>query len=117
MHSHAEDILDSGKRDKMEIMAAIIAMAQKPSKITPIMAQVNLNHSMMKKYMKTMVRLNMIERHEAKDTERTSDFFQATERGLKFLETYCELLRFIYGEQYLSNDHNLAVACLQYCKT
>ena len=113
---NAKNILDSGRRDKTEIIAAIAAMTQKPTRITHIMDQVNLSHPSLKKYIKLMLKLRLLEtRLEAKSNEGRQ-VFQATEKGFTFLKAYCELLRIIYGEDFLQKANNLAVACLQYCK-
>lgn len=117
MGNRVEDLLCSGRRDRVEIIAAIVAMTREPSKITRIMYQVHLSYPALKEYMKIMIRFRLIERHnEAEDAEKISGVWQATEKGLNFLKIYCELLRLMYGEDYLNIDHNLAVACLQFCK-
>lgn len=86
MASNVKDILHSGKRDKLEIIAAIVAMTQKPSKITRIISQVNLNYPLLRKYIKLMLRLRLIEtRKETKKAIGKEQVFQATERGLVFL--------------------------------
>ena len=117
MDSNVKDILNSGKRDKMEIIAAIAAITQKPSRITRIMAQVNLSYPLLRKYMKLMLRLRLIERRKvAKKANKTGQVFHATEKGFTFLKIYCDILRLIYGEDFLQKDNNLAIACLKYCK-
>jgi predicted transcriptional regulator len=52
----------------MEIMAAIIAMTQKPSKITRIIGQVNLSYPMLKKYLRKMLTLRLIENVRVTET-------------------------------------------------
>jgi predicted transcriptional regulator len=117
MASKVEDILHSGKRDRMEIMAAIIAMTQKPSNTARIMGQTNLNHSLQKKYIRLMLRIRLIENcKESKKACEKGQVFQATEKGLVFFRTYCELLRIVYDKDFLKIDNNLAVTCLKYCK-
>jgi predicted transcriptional regulator len=117
MYNSEKDVLTSGRRDRVEIIAAIAAMTQKPSKITRIMSQVNLSYPLLKNILKLMLRLRLIETRKV--TENGIDkgqIFQATEKGLTFLKTYCDLLRIIYGEEFLQKHNNLAVACLKYCK-
>jgi predicted transcriptional regulator len=117
MDNSAKDVLTSGRRDKLEIIAAIAAMTQNPSKITRIMSQINLSYPLLKETLKHMLRLRLIE--TSKVTEKgieKGQVFQATEKGLTFLKTYCDLLRIIYGEDFLKRHNNLAVACLKYCK-
>jgi predicted transcriptional regulator len=117
MDNNVKDILTSGRRDKMEIIAAIIAMTQKPSNLTRIMGQVGLNHPLVKEYLRFMLRLRSVERCKVVNKGRaTRQVFQATEKGFTFLKTYCNILRIIYGEDFLQNDDNLVVACLQNCK-
>jgi len=117
MDSRVKDMLSSGRRDKTEIMAAIVAMTQKPANITKIMGQVYLNYSMLEKYMELMLRLRLIERFKVgKEANETRQVFQATEKGFTFLRIYCDLLRIVYGEDFLQKQNNLAVACLKYCK-
>jgi predicted transcriptional regulator len=117
MDNSSKDLLNSGRRDKIEIMAAIIATTQKPSKITLILGQTNLSYPMMKKNLRNMLRLGLIEVLKvAKAGNKTGQVFQATEKGFTFLKTYCDLLRLLYSDAFLVNDSNLAVACLKYCK-
>ena len=101
----------------MEIMAAIVAVTQKPEKITPILDQVNLSYKVLRKYVKSMLSLRLIEMRkvEKKDAENWQ-VFQATKKGLAFLKVYCDILRIIYGEDFLQKDNNLAVTCIKSCK-
>jgi predicted transcriptional regulator len=117
MYNSAKDVLTSGRRDRVEIIAAIAAMTQNPSKITRIMSQVNLSYPLLRKTLKLMLRLRLVETRKV--TENGIDkgqVYQATEKGLTFLKTYCEFLRIIYGEEFLQKHNNLAVSCLKYCK-
>ncbi len=117
MEASERDIISSGKRDKLEIMAAILALIQKPTNATHIMGHLNFNNEVLTKYLKYMVERRLIEKNEAAKTDgRTKHLYQSTEKGRRLLEIYCEILRLIYGENYLRQKNNLAVACLQYCK-
>jgi predicted transcriptional regulator len=101
----------------MEIMAAIVAATQKPEKITRILVHVNLSYKVLRKYVKSMLSLRLIEMRkvEKKDDEK-GEVFQATKKGLAFLKVYCDLLRIVYGEDFLQKDNNLAVVCIKSCK-
>ena len=116
MNENANNILNSGRRDKTEIIAAIVATTQKPSKITQIMNQVGLSHPRLKQYMNLMLRLRLIKTGKVAKSKERGKVFLATENGLTFLKTYCDLLRIIYGEDFLQKADNLAVACLKYCQ-
>lgn len=117
MDYSAENIMNSGRRDKVEIMAAIVAMTQKPAKITHIMNRVNLGHGVLKDYLELMIGIRMIEKQSPTEGLRKVSYIcQATDKGLRFLKVYCELLRLMYGKDFSKHNDNLAIACLQYCK-
>jgi len=115
MEGNLKDILNSGRRDQMEIMAAIAALTQKPSKFTHLMSQMHLTYTMLKNYLDLMLRLGLIEKREEVKAKKGCQVFQATEKGFTFLKIYCDILRLLYGEDFLKNEGNLAVACLKYC--
>ena len=101
----------------MEIMAAIVATTQKPSKITRTMDQLNLSYPMLRKYIVLMLKLDLIESRKISEKNyKKTQVFQATEKGFAFLKTYCDILRLLYGENFLEKSNNLAIACLKYCK-
>jgi predicted transcriptional regulator len=110
------DILHSGRRDRTEIIAAIVALAQKPAKVSSIMDKVNLSYSIVKDYVRFMIELRLIQEQINGKARGRVHVYEATEKGLAFLRLYCELLRLMYGKDFLSYNHNLAVACLNYCK-
>lgn len=117
MNRHGLDLLDSGRRDKMEIIAAIVATTQNPSLITRVLGQANLSYPLLKKYVKFMLSRRLIERRKIGTNPSARRLvFQATKKGFTFLETYCDILRIIYGEDFLKKDNNLAVYCLKYCQ-
>ena len=116
MDDKIKDILSSGKNDKNEIIAAIIAVTQERIKLTDLRNQTNLCYFTLRKYLKFMIRSDLIERKKIfEDSGRTVILYQATQKGLSFLEVYCELLSLIYGNNFVENKNNLAVACLEYC--
>ncbi len=118
MIAKSKDLLASKKRDKVEIMAAIIAITQKPSGLTHIMHKVNLSSALVTKYLKMMNEQNLIKTNKLIEKgSRQRKTFQATKKGFDFLEVYCQLLRIIYGKDFLEKADNLAVACIKYCQT
>lgn len=111
------NLLNSGKRGEMEIMAAIVVMTQKPTNITRIMGQVNMSYSTLLKYMKFMLKLRLIKKHDNEGTSNnTLQFYDATEKGISYLKKYCDILKLLYGEDFLKLKNDLAVACLQFCE-
>jgi hypothetical protein len=63
-----------------------------------------------------MLKLHLIKTRKVAKSNERGQVFLATENGLTFLKTYCDLLRIIYGEDFLQKADNLAVACLKYCQ-
>ena len=116
MEAGVKDILSSGRRDRVEIIAAVIALTQKPTLKTNIMGHSKLSSGNAVKYLKFMIKIRLIERGMAKTAKKTAYFYHATEKGLLFLKTYCDILRLVYGEDFMKNKNNLAIACLQFCE-
>jgi predicted transcriptional regulator len=116
MKDNPNNILTSGRRDKTEIIAAIVATTQNPSTITQIMNQVGLSHPRLKEYMNLMLKLRLIKTQKVARPKERGQVFIATKNGLTYLKTYCDLLIIIYGKDFLQKADNLAVACLKYCQ-
>ena len=113
MENDAKDVLSSGRRDRVEIMAAVIALTRKPQCMTNIMGHSKLSSVNAVKYIKFMVEKRLIEKKGMTKTARkTAYVYRATEKGLLFLKIYCDILRLLYGEDFMKNKNNLAVACL-----
>jgi predicted transcriptional regulator len=85
MNENVKNILNSGRRDKTEIIAAIAAMTQKPAKITHIMEHVNLSYSNLE-YIKLMLRLRLLETCKAEKSNGRAQVFQAPEKRLSSFE-------------------------------
>ncbi len=101
----------SGKRDRMEIVSAIIAIAQRPTRSTRIMGRANLSYSVLKDYLAFLIGRHLVEKCDAGEVaKRRTPFYQATEKGNMFLELYCEQLILIHGERFLDSNRNLAEA-------
>ena len=107
-----KDFLNSSKRDSVEIIAAIVALTQKPSTITNIMNGVNLSYPQTKKYTELMIKKRLIKKIAT--GKRT--VYERTQKGWNFFNIYCDILRLLYGEDFLKNKNNLAVACLSQCQ-
>lgn len=115
---YREPLFKPGKRDRLEIVSAIIAIAQQPSSTTRLTSQANLSYSLLKEYRKFMIGRHLIgEREITKGTKKKTSVFQATEKGNKFLGIYCEGLILLHGKAFLQNKGNLAGAyLLEYCR-
>ncbi len=108
--------LGSIKRDRLEVVSAIIAVTQQPSGKTRIVASTNLNYSVLKHYLKFLVDKGIIEKFDGPpEDKRGVCAFKATEKGNRFLELYCEGLVLLHGEGFLERNCTSAEAyMLQY---
>jgi len=108
----------AAKRDKMEIVSAIIAITQQPSTSTQLMGNANMSHSRLKEYLGLMIGSGLIKQLDmAKGARKRTVVYQATERGNKFLELFCENLILLHGELFLESNSDLADAyLLQHCR-
>ena len=114
MENGAKDVLSSGRRDRVEIMAAVIALTQKPQRMTNIMGNSKLSSVNAVKYLKFMIEKRLIEKKDmTKNPKKTIHVYRATEKGLLFLKIYCDILSLLYGEDFMKNKNNLAVVCIQ----
>ena len=108
------DLLSSGNKDKIEIMASIIAMTQKPASVFQIKNKSGLSHQVVKKYLKMMSNYALIE--EIKPENKKRPIFISTQKGIELLEAYCQILKIIYGADFMKKVGNLAVYCLKFCQ-
>ena len=109
MKGSETDLLNSGKRDKVEIMAAIISLTGEFSTKTSIMNRVNLSHKQLTRYLKIMAAKQLIKTSKVKG----KTLYQQTEKGRKFFNIYCEMLKILYGDNLLKVHNNLVVECLE----
>jgi predicted transcriptional regulator len=110
------DALSSGKRGKMEMLASIVAVALKPSNISRIMRFTNTNNSTISDYLKFMIEKRLIKKQSIARAGKNVRAFVATKKGIKFLKTYCDILKLLYGKNFLETTNDLAVVCLQLSK-
>ncbi len=105
------------RRDRLEIVSAVISVAQEPSSLTHIMYQVNLSHKQMKEYLSFMIGCRLIEEcKNGRAVNRRLLIYRATEKGNKFLNLYCESLILLHGELLFKGKSGLADAYLRrYC--
>ena len=107
-----KNFLNSGRRDTVEIISAIVALTQKPLAATNIMSGVNLSYRQTRNYIELMVRQRFLKRVAVGKRK----MYERTEKGCNFFNIYCDILRLLYGEDFLKNKDNLAIACLSQCQ-
>ncbi len=105
------------RRDRLEIVSAVISVAQEPSSLTHIMYQVNLSHKQMKEYLRFMTGCGLIEEcKNGRAVNRKLLSYRATEKGNRFLNLYCESLILLHGEHLFNGNGGRANAYLRrYC--
>lgn len=114
VEDHRKKGFKPGRRDRLEIVSAIIAVTQQPSNLSHVAGRANLNYSTLKEYLRFMIDSRLIEKH---DVARRIPVYQAMEKGNRFLELYCEGLILLHGERFLDDNSNLAEAyLLQYSR-
>jgi len=109
-----KDLLTSGSRDKLEIMASIIALTQKPSSFAQIKEKSGLSYQVIKKYLNMMIKYNLIKEINLENQKKPN--FSSTQKGNELLEAYCQILKIIYGIDFMKKVGNLAVYCLKFCQ-
>ena len=113
MQDYKKDYYRITRRGRFEIMSAIIAVAQWPSRLTCIMTYANLSYSLSKRYLRLMINKHLIEKSEILNSMKKRETrFQSTEKGNRFLELYCEQLIMLHGKHFLKNNKNLTKAYL-----
>lgn len=72
----------SGRRSDIDIIGGILEVAEGGVKKTEIVYRVNLNHSLLKKYLSTLVEKELI----TEVTDGGIKLYMVTEKGLKLLD-------------------------------
>ena len=80
-------------RSKLEIINSILAASEEGTLKTRIMYKCNLNSRQIDSYLNLLLRGELIER--TPDERGTRYTYRPTERGLRFLDTYGELLEIL----------------------
>jgi predicted transcriptional regulator len=111
-----KNVLDTGKRGKLEIIAAVLAVALEPSTLSRIVRRTNTNNSIIRDKLKFMAKTGFIKKQSVTKSLKKVRVFEATEKGIIFLRTYCDLLKMLYGDSFLEKANDLAVDCLQLSK-
>ena len=97
MEARTKDFLFSGRRDKIEIMAATIALAQKPTSMTRMISLLKIRHVTLMEYLELMVERRLIKKQgQTKTAKKTASVYQATKKGLSFLKKYHDILKVLY---------------------
>ena len=81
-------------RDKLSIIAEVLEIAKEGSLKTKIMYKANLGFKGLNEYLGFMLKLKLIE----KVANTGKDVYVTTEKGLDFLNRYCELTNFLKNE-------------------
>ena len=101
MEARTKDFLFSGRRNKIEIIAATIALAQKPTSMMHMINLLKLSHVTLAEYLQLMVERRLIKKHRpTKTAKKTAHVYRATEKGLLFLKKYHDALKVLYEKDF-----------------
>jgi predicted transcriptional regulator len=87
--------LSSKRRDKLDIIAEITAISKDGALKTQIMYKANLSFAQLNEYLKLLTHLNMLE----KNSTQGRDVYQATKKGLNFLQRHQEIMDLLCENQ------------------
>lgn len=99
-----ENPIDSRKRrDRLSIVAEILDVARESVPKTRIMYGANLSFAQLNEYLTLVIDLNLLE--VVKTSERT--IYKTTEKGLRFLQSYREIMELLSKENKLKDTNSL----------
>ena len=88
MNSESAETSSKRRRDKLHIMAEILAISKDGTLKTPIMHKANLSFAQVNYYTKFMTEINLIMKTE---NYKKKGIYKATEKGLDFLQRHREI--------------------------
>ncbi len=84
----------SKRRDKLYIIAEVLEIAKEGTLKTQIMYRANLSFTQLNDYLRFMLKINLLD----KITKNDKEVYQATEKGLDFLQRYREITELLKTE-------------------
>jgi predicted transcriptional regulator len=93
------------RRDKLFIIAEIIEIARDGSLKTQVMYRANLSFTQLNDYLRFMMRISLLE----KVLENDKDYYQATDKGLDFLQRYREINELLKTEGETSSKNGIRI--------
>ena len=97
----------SGRRNRLEIISAIVALTQQPTSFTRLMNHANLSSSLLNEYLKFMTGRRLIMKLDtAGEAKKKIPVYRATKKGKKFLRLCCEQLILLHGERFLEKNRD-----------
>ena len=90
----------SKRRDRLYIIAEILEIAREGTLKTQVMYRANLSFTQLNDYLRFMLRISLLD----KVSENNKDIYQATVKGMDFLQRYREIVELLKTEE--DNDKN-----------
>ena len=94
MNSWTKDTT-SKRRDKLHIIAEILEIAREKPLKTQIMYRANLSFAQLNEYLKYMLKIQLL----SKAVRNGKDVYNATEKGLDFLQRHSELTELLIDDE------------------
>ncbi len=85
----------SKRRDKLCIIAEILQISAEGALKTQIMYKANLSFAQLGEYLKFMANSNLL----AKFNDSGKEVYQATAKGLDYIQRYCDLSQLMNGSE------------------
>ncbi len=95
----------SKRRDKLYIIAEILEIAKEGTLKTQIMYRANLSFTQLNDYLNFMLRINLLEKIEVNGKE----MYEATEKGIDFLQRYREINEMLRTSEDGSSKNNVRI--------
>ena len=93
----------SKRRDKLSIIAEMLEIAKDGTLKTQIMYKANLSFTQLNDYLKFMLKTSLLNKFRTKG----KDVYEATEKGIDFLQRHCELTELLKDNENSRNGVEL----------
>jgi predicted transcriptional regulator len=90
------------RRERREILAAILKFCRKPQSKTRIMLETNMSYRMLQRHLRELQRCQLLEVHHSREK------YVTTEKGLRFLQKWVDLQQLLEpSKPVLYSRHNV----------
>lgn len=98
-------LLEKRGRDKLYIIAEILEITKDGSLKTQVMYRANLSFAQLKEYLDFLLKIDLVKKVEVSGR----DVYQATEKGLDFLQRYREIRGLLRLDKPVSEETSMSV--------
>jgi predicted transcriptional regulator len=95
----------SKRRDRLYIIAVILEIAREGTLKTQVMYQANLSFTQLNGYLELMLKVSLLD----KVSENNREIYQATVKGMDFLQRYREIVELLKTEENNGKNNNIKI--------